>query len=259
MKYPFEADLQEILSKPDDFVDAVFSSLESEFLLLPKGPGFIDYPAFETAYEALKKVTANFSQLPRDQLIDLASSTPLCLLVIRSILGFTPPEWAYVTEKRTGVPIPQNFARSLERRARMEPLRPIKRPELKGTRLRAMIEVACDLLEEGPPSPNAVTIHRLQKADTSGGLGTIKSLSSMGAPYAMLLYERFLGRPFAGHRDSVSGLVGDSLESAVEDVLTKAGISYRKTKRAEKLPGFDQAPISWYQTSSALRSSSKPK
>jgi hypothetical protein len=31
----------------------------------------------------------------------------------------------------------------------------------------------------------------------------------------MLLYERFLGRPFAGHRDSVSELVGDSLESAM--------------------------------------------
>jgi len=242
MKYPFEADLQEILSSPDDFVEAVFSSLESEFLLLPKGPGFIDYPTFEAAYEALKKVTVNFSQLPRDQIIDLASSTPLCILIIRSILGFTPPEWAYVAEQRTGVPVPQNFARSLERRARMEPLRPIKRAELKGARLKAMIEVACALMEEGSPPPNTVTIHRLQKADTTGGLSTIKSLSAMGAPYAMLLYERFLGRPFAGHRDSVSGLVGDSLESAIEDVLTKAGISYRKTKRAEKLPGFDHAP-----------------
>ena len=119
MKYPFEADLQEILSSPDDFVEAVFSSLESEFLLLPKGPGFIDYPTFEAAYEVLKKVTVNFSQLPRDQIIDLASSTPLCILIIRSILGFTPPEWAYVAEQRTGVPVPQNFARSLERRARM--------------------------------------------------------------------------------------------------------------------------------------------
>ena len=58
----------------------------------------------------------------------------------------------------------------------------------------------------------------------------------------MLLYERFLGRPFAGHRDSVSELVGDSLESVIEDVLVKAGISYRKTKRAERVPGFDQAP-----------------
>ena len=137
MKYPFEADLPEILSNPDDFVEAVFSSLESEFLLLPKGPGFIDYPTFEAAYEALKKVTVNFSQLPRDQIMDLASSTPLCILIIRSILGFTPPEWAYVAEQRTGVPVPQNFARSLERRARMEPLRPIKRAELKGARLKA--------------------------------------------------------------------------------------------------------------------------
>jgi len=58
----------------------------------------------------------------------------------------------------------------------------------------------------------------------------------------MLLYERFLGRPFAGHRDSVSELVGDSLESAIEDVLAKAGISFRKTKRAERIEGFDQAP-----------------
>jgi hypothetical protein len=48
----------------------------------------------------------------------------------------------------------------------------------------------------------------------------------------MLLYERFLGRPFAGHRDSVSELVGDVMESAIEDVLSAAGISYRKTKRA---------------------------
>jgi hypothetical protein len=67
-------------------------------------------------------------------------------------------------------------------------------------------------------------------------------MAQLGAPYAMLLYERFLGRPFAGHRDSVSELVGDYLESAIEDVLTNAGISYRKTKRAEKIPGFDQTP-----------------
>ena len=67
-------------------------------------------------------------------------------------------------------------------------------------------------------------------------------MAAMGAPYAMLLYERFLGRPFAGHRDSVSELVGDGLESAIEEVLSRAGISFRKTRRAERIPGFDQAP-----------------
>ena len=58
----------------------------------------------------------------------------------------------------------------------------------------------------------------------------------------MLLYERFLGRPFAGHRDSVSELVGDILESAIEAQLDNAKISFRKTKRAERVNGFDQAP-----------------
>ena len=67
-------------------------------------------------------------------------------------------------------------------------------------------------------------------------------MAAIGAPYAMLLYERFLGRPFAGHRDSVSELVGDGLENAIEEQLAKAGISFRKTKRAERFPGFNQAP-----------------
>ena len=58
----------------------------------------------------------------------------------------------------------------------------------------------------------------------------------------MVLYERFLGRPFAGHRDSISELVGNIVENAIEDVLSRAGISARKTKRAERVPGFDQAP-----------------
>ena len=61
-------------------------------------------------------------------------------------------------------------------------------------------------------------------------------------PYAMLLYERFLGRPFASHRDAVSELVGEVMETAIEEHLTRAGISFRKTKRAESVPGFDQAP-----------------
>ena len=67
-------------------------------------------------------------------------------------------------------------------------------------------------------------------------------MADLGVPYSMLLYERFLGRPFAAHRDSVSELVGNLVESAIEEVLVRAGISFRKTGRAERLPGFDQAP-----------------
>ncbi len=105
-----------------------------------------------------------------------------------------------------------------------------------------MIEIACQLLVEGAPTIDKASLHRLDKADTRNGIQGTQALATLGVPYAMLLYERFLGRPFAGHRDSVSEMVGDILESAIEDVLVKAGISYRKTKRAERLPEFDQAP-----------------
>lgn len=67
-------------------------------------------------------------------------------------------------------------------------------------------------------------------------------MADLGVPYPVLLYERFLGRPFATHRDAVSELVGDVVESAVEAVLAKGGVSNRKTKRAERINGFDQAP-----------------
>ena len=86
------------------------------------------------------------------------------------------------------------------------------------------------------------TLHRLDKSDTSEGLTSLQSSAELGLPYSILLYERLLGRPFAGHRDSISELVGNIVENAIEDVLSRAGISYRKTKRAERLPGFDQAP-----------------
>ena len=61
MKYPFEAEFSEIEATPEPFVSAVFSSLASEFLTLPKGDGFVDYAAFESGYEALKRATGGFS------------------------------------------------------------------------------------------------------------------------------------------------------------------------------------------------------
>jgi hypothetical protein len=36
--------------------------------------------------------------------------------------------------------------------------------------------------------------------------------------------------------------VGEVMENAVEERLRRAGISFRKTKRAEQIEGFDQAP-----------------
>ena len=58
--FPFEATFEDILKNSEEYVDAVFSCLESEFLVMPKGAGFVEYPLFERGYERLKTVTKGF-------------------------------------------------------------------------------------------------------------------------------------------------------------------------------------------------------
>jgi len=242
MKHPFEATFDEIESDPDQFIDSICSSLQSQFLVMPKGEGFIEYPIFENGYESLKRVTEGFTEFSENDIYSAIIASPISFVVLRSILGFTPPEWAYITALQTGIKIDQAFARNLDRRIRMKPLDPLSDGKVRRERLNAMISTACQILREGAPFVGEKNLHRLNKADTNNGPYGIQLSANLGVPYAMLLYERFLGRPFATHRDSVSELVGDTLEYAIEDMLTKARISFRKTKRAERIPGFDQAP-----------------
>lgn len=245
MPFPFEVPFEEVLADLDTYVDAVFGALQSEFLTLPKGKGFVEYPVFEQGYEALKRTTGNFRELTPAVVIETVQQIPIALIVLRSMLGFTPPEWAYVATRRTGVEVPQGACRTLDRTIRMKPLAPIRpRGGITGKRIIALVTSACELLTEGVPAGAYAPelMHRLGKADTREGLASIQPLADLGVPYAMLLYERFLGRPFAGHRDSVSELIGDVVETAIEGVLARSHISYRKTKRAERVAGFDQAP-----------------
>jgi len=242
MRFPFEAELAEVLAAPESFVEAVFSSLASEFMVLPKGKGYLDYPTFASAYETLKKATLGFSKFDANVVLSAAVDCPVVLIVLRAILGFTPPEWAYVASNQKKIDIPQNAARALDRDIRMHPDRRLTSGATTVARVTALVETACSLIEGGCPDVASDRLHRLNKADTIEGIPSVVRLADLGIPYAMLLYERFVGRPFAGHRDSVSDLVGDGLESAIEEQLCLAGITFRKTRRAERLAGFDQAP-----------------
>ena len=242
LKQPFEVPFSEVQADPGPYIEAVLGSLASEFWVMPKGNGFVDYPTFDSGYEKLKQLTRAFNEIKPDCVLQAVIDCPISLVVLRSMLGFTPPEWAYITGQRQGVDIPQGYARSLDRKIRLEPLKPLEGKMAKSERINAMIGTACDLLKKGLPVVSSDKVHRLDKCDTKNGQSSIQSAADLGVPYPMLLYERFLGRPFAGHRDSVSELVGDPLESGIEDVLSAAGISFKKTKRAENLPGFEQTP-----------------
>ena len=243
MPFPFKVEFDDVRSDLDTYVDAVFGCLESEFLVMPKGKGFVEFPAFEEGYEALKQATGSFRTVTPDKVGPVVLQTPIALIVLRCMLGFTPPEWAYYASRHTGIEVSRSAARTIDRNIRMKPDAALPREgTLTERRIRALVATACHALGSGAPTKPPDSLHRLEKADTRVGLVSLRSSAQLGVPYSVLLYERLLGRPFAGHRDSISELVGNVVENAIENELTRAGISFRKTKRAESLPGFDQAP-----------------
>lgn len=245
MPRPFEASTEELERDLESFVDSVYADLQSSFLVLPKGGAFVEYRRFQEAYEQLKQATRNFSEFSLATVWNALLADSLTLLVLRTITGLTPPEWAELTTTELGVQVDQGVARSLDQRVRQR-RDYVARLEASGSvnieRLRALVELACRLVGAGAPSGAANTVHRLNKIDTMDGLMSLRRVGDLGVPYAVLLYERYLGRPFASHRDSVSELVGQAMEDAIEDRLAAARITYRATRRAERVPGFEQAP-----------------
>lgn len=239
----FEIDYNDPDITWDALVDEVFGELKSSFIEMPKGEGFIDYPTFEKGYQSLKRCTDAFASVTIETVLAAIRETPIAFIVFRCILGFSPPEWAYVTTEMTGVVVDQGAARAVDRKFRLRPLTPTNVDSgLTGQRIRAMIEAGVSTVTQGAGVVPPGIVHRLDKADTSAGLTSLQSVADLGAPYPVLLYERLLGRPYATHRDSVSELVGEVVEVAVKNVLTDAKVSFRETKRAERLPGFDQTP-----------------
>lgn len=243
MTRPFELDPTQLAAQMEAMVDATFADLTSHFLTLPKGNGFIEFQEFQNAYEVLKHHTSAFHVFTEGAVWAAVQQDSMTLVVLRTILGLSPPEWADLATSETNVEVPTNAARGLDTRVRQNramfatPSRSVTH-----TRAEALVKVAVQVLGQPLTVLPADTLHRLDKFDTKQGLVSLAHAASQHVPYAILLYERYLGRPFASHRDSVSELIGDVMESAIETTLQAANITFRKTARAERVPGFEQAP-----------------
>ena len=260
MKRPFELKPEELAERLEEMVEVTAKDLTSKFLLMPAGPGFINYPDFRTAFEVLKKRTKAFGSLSEEAIYRAFLENSRTLCVLRSILGMTPPEWAELVRSEYSIEVPQNAARTLDRKCREDPgfiggmeeryqaqsaksrtEKGVKRP-ITLQRIDVLIKAAIHFISQGAPRAANGYVHRLDKFDTAGGVESLQYASTENVPYPVLLYERYLGRPFAAHRDAVSELVGEVIENAIENLLRKRGVTYRKTGRAERIPGFGQAP-----------------
>jgi hypothetical protein len=251
LRRPFEVSVEELRDQLDTFVDVTIADLHSEFLFLPKGKGFLDYSGFRDAYEILKRHSKEFIKLTSEIVYSALDEDSRVFCVLRAMLGLTPPEWADLARTELGSKVTQGEARTLDRRCREKSTYIHQlRKRYGGTSSRPkslqniedLVRVAVLFLTNGAPESPDEVIHRLEKFDTSHGLESLQYAARYSVPYAVLLYERYLGRPFASHRDAVSEIIGEVMENAVEERLRKAGISVRRTKRAEKIPDFGQAP-----------------
>lgn len=239
---PYELAEDELLSHLDEMVAVTFADLTSQFMLLPRGPAFLTYEEFRGGYEALRMATNAFVALSPDTCWKALRQNARSFIVLRAILGFSPPEWQDLTNQETGSQLPPNTARMIDGRAKRNVTFFDEPTSLVTQRVTDMLVTACKVLSDGPGPTSEGLVHRLDKFDTVEGATSIQHAAQQHVPYAVLLYERFLGRPYASHRDAVSELVGDVMESAIEAQLQTARIPFRKTGRAERVPGFDQAP-----------------
>ncbi|WP_405616313.1 hypothetical protein [Streptomyces sp. NBC_01508] len=226
----------------EELVAVTFGDLTSQFMNMPRGTSFVEYEEFRSGYEALRMSTRGFVTFDVDSCWRAIVEDSRAFLALRAILGVTPPEWSDLTREWTDERIPIGVARRFDGAAKKDPSYFAGCSRLVTKRVQAMLEAACTVLQRGVEEVPDGAINRLDKIDTREGIPSISYSAENHVPYAVLLYERYLGRPFAGHRDAVSESVGDVMESAIESLLTGHRIPFRKTKRAERVRGFDQAP-----------------
>ena len=82
MPFPFEVSFDQVQSDVDTYVDEILACLESEFLVMPKGPGFVEYPTFESGYEALKRATTDFQRVTPATVTPVVFDIPISLIVL---------------------------------------------------------------------------------------------------------------------------------------------------------------------------------
>ena len=192
---PFEADPVYLESHLDEMVSATFADLQSQFLILPKGSNFVEYQRFQDAFEVLRRYTSAFSRFNEENVWNALREDALSLLVLRTILGLSPPEWADLARSERASDVSQGYSRLLDGESRIDRAlfsrlcRP--RDAIRLTRAEALVSVAVEYIDRGAPMSAQDTVHRLAKADTTEGIASLQYVASYDVPYAVLLYERY--------------------------------------------------------------------
>ena len=233
---------------PTHYPLILLGTLQSNYMTMPLGKNFLTREDFQKGYRVLDQETASGTSITEQTLLSAVEKDSRCWVILRSMTGLTPPELGHAIQeagKLNGEDIDadQSLMRSIDAKSKQG--KPLISNGKKPTRIDSVVRASMPHLASlltTPPAKAPNTVHRLDKIDTERGSESIAEAFKEGVSYSELLYERVLGRPFASHKDSVSGQVGDFIEDALEELLKKHKVDYARTKPREVIKGFEQAP-----------------
>jgi len=218
--------------------------LISLFDLIPWSPSLIERKQFQEAYRATLALTHSFKEVSEDSLEAVLLEYPPALVVLRTITGYTYDQLERASKEATGTATPKERIKLLEALKKKPANFPTDRQASDIAALAAAIYRAVNrsLLKPIPNIQAAGFLDRQTKVDTDEGWSGVNRAATQGVTYSDLLYERYLGRPFAYVQDALSERKGDLLENAIAQVFTASHVPYCRTKMRERIPGFEQAP-----------------
>jgi len=169
MQHPFELAPKALGSRLDEMVDVTFKDLQSQFLVLPKKASFIEFDEFQAAYEVLKRHMKGFSNLSEPAAWAALKEDALTLVILRTVLGMSPGEWAEIARQERDTDVSTTFARSIDVsvRKKRDTFQRLPVGSLKEKRVKALLSTALEYIYRGAPPGTEDTVHRLAKADTS--------------------------------------------------------------------------------------------
>lgn len=218
-------------------------SFPDSLTYIPVLEGFLSEERFMEAYKILKDATSGFKKFSVNSVMRALQRDSAALVVVRCILGVTPPEWASYAETITDVEINTSASRRLDSECRKDRGFVARLMAGKGGdslhRIRSLVTTACVLLERGAV-PIEGYVNRFDKWDTRNGFDSLIAASRMET-YPYTLFERYTGRPYASLRDAASDAIGDQYENEIVARLVAAKIPHEQTSKAERIKGHDQA------------------
>ncbi len=201
--------------------------LSANFAFVPRRELY-ELEMFSKAYTLAAAATDDFRKADVPKLTSLLEGHPQALLVLRTIVGYTPKELSVASRE---------VAREGARRGIGEAQ--IKASE-RGERLsarpaRLLAETIDRLISHGiwATAPDGLRT-KLDKVDTADGWDSVHALAADGVPYGVFLHQRHMGGAFRQLLDAASEERGEMLEIAVRTLFEEHGVPHVQTGSHEQ-------------------------